>query len=1382
MNYQPLIRLTTLSCLLLGAAFASSSISSTANPRGATPARNPAAISASKVNPVATAALTNLQKSNRSEITTQLSPQTGSYRFVRAANGVLAASDSSATPQTRAKAFLATHGGLVGMSDDERASAIAGSDLQATQPTTDALEMTHVRLNQSYRGIPVFGAQVIVHMNEQGITGVNGDYVPRISVGTIPLITEGSALEAAMTALQRKTTGEKWKVARVETVVYPAGLLEGRPVTSRLAYSIVATAEKSAEQVLIDGTTGAVLLQFPVHQTALFRTIYSPRYDPMNPDLFVQRREGDPPSPAPFVNNLYDFAGQTYNLYSSAFGRDSYDGLGHHMVSVYLINEQCPNAYWNGTSTNYCPIFDADDVVSHEWSHAYTEYTHGLVYAFQSGALNESYSDIFGETVDLINGVDGSGGNNNAQPYPNGQRWLVGEDLGQQVQELLLRDMYDPDRLGDPGKVSSPNYACGTDDGGGVHTNSGVPNHAYALIVDGTQFLPGNVYNGQTITGIGLTKAAAIYFRAESVYQTPTTDFPAHAIALQTSCGDLVGANLNNLSTDSGTGTPSSEHITAADCQEVTKAMLAVEMSLPPVCATGPLLNPDEPPLCQAPTVIFSEDWETGEDGWTKTSMGYLTGLIDWEDASKMATRFFHVVSNLPGGRTGSAAFAINPLVGQPGGGTCAPGGDYSGSHTLDSPPITIPAGATAPMLVFDHYVATETGVDGGQVEISVNGLPYQLLPRSEYVFNPPNSVYNEAAPVGNNTGPNPGEDAWTGTNLGGTAHGSWGTTVANLGSVAQPGDTINIRFTWSQDGCNGVEGWYIDNIRVIQCPVLEAPVLSTGSDYQNPDPDGSYTLTWVRPNGATGPDLVQVTQEACAPLLFENAENGLANWTATTSGAGAINWTTGTKPQHTSTTFYAQGTEGTVSADSYLTYNNPITIPTGGQTFLNFLDWDNNEGDDNVLVEVSVDNGTTWESLYIHNRSELGTGPISFATEPLFQRSVNLANYGGQTIRLRFHYSLGPENRAGSTPFGWYVDDISIVNDAWFDVSSTSSSSLLVQNQTNGTRCYRVRTTYTINGQMVVGPFSNVVTTVVDLQGGGPTPTPGPTATPGGPTPTPGPTLTPGPTATPHAQTVNLSTRLFVQTSDRVGIGGFIINGTAPKQVIVRGIGPSLNQNGLTDVLADPVIELHGPNGFTTVTNNNWKDTQETEIRATGLAPTDDRESAILATLNPGAYTAIVKGNGNTSGVGLVEIYDLNEGVDSRLANLSTRGFVNTGDNIIIGGFTIRAGSLDLDQIVLRGIGPSLAPGSFPASAVLPDPRLELRNSNGTLLVANNNWQDDSVQAAQLMAAGLAPSNNLESGIATTLSPGAYTALLFGVGNGTGIGLVEVYDRGLQP
>ena len=250
------------------------------------------------------------------------------------------------------------------------------------------------------------------------------------------------------------------------------------------------------------------------------------------------------------------------------------------------------------------------------------------------------------------------------------------------------------------------------------------------------------------------------------------------------------------------------------------------------------------------------------------------------------------------------------------------------------------------------------------------------------------------------------------------------------------------------------------------------------------------------------------------------------------------------------------------------------------------------------------------------------------------------------------------------------------------------------------------------------------------------------------------------------------------VQTGDNVGIGGFIITGTVPKQVILRAIGPSLTQFGIVDVLTDPVLELHGPAGFVTITNDNWRDTQEAEIQATGIPPTNDRESAIVATLNPGAYTAIVRGKNNTSGVALVEIYDLNQGVTSKLANLSTRAFVSTGDNIVIAGFLLsdNGGS---DRIVVRGIGPSLAPGTFPVSAVLANPTLQLRDSNGTLLIANNDWQDDPVQAAELSAAGLAPTNNLESGITATLSPGLYTALLAGLNSGTGIGVVEVYDRG---
>jgi hypothetical protein len=253
------------------------------------------------------------------------------------------------------------------------------------------------------------------------------------------------------------------------------------------------------------------------------------------------------------------------------------------------------------------------------------------------------------------------------------------------------------------------------------------------------------------------------------------------------------------------------------------------------------------------------------------------------------------------------------------------------------------------------------------------------------------------------------------------------------------------------------------------------------------------------------------------------------------------------------------------------------------------------------------------------------------------------------------------------------------------------------------------------------------------------------------------------------------------VQTGANVGIGGFIITGTGPKHVLIRAIGPSLTGSGVPNALADPVLELHGPGVFVTVTNDNWRDdpVQEALIIASGIPPSNDLESAIDATLNPGSYTAVVSGKNNTSGVGLVEVYDLSQAVPARLANISTRALVSTGDDVVIAGFILGNHSGD-DRIVVRGIGPSLTAAGVPDA--LADPILELRDSGGVLIFSNNNWQDNPTQAAELIAAGLAPTNNLESAIAATLPPGLYTALLAGQNNGTGIGLVEVYDRGGTP
>jgi uncharacterized delta-60 repeat protein len=311
------------------------------------------------------------------------------------------------------------------------------------------------------------------------------------------------------------------------------------------------------------------------------------------------------------------------------------------------------------------------------------------------------------------------------------------------------------------------------------------------------------------------------------------------------------------------------------------------------------------------------------------------------------------------------------------------------------------------------------------------------------------------------------------------------------------------------------------------------------------------------------------------------------------------------------------------------------------------------------------------------------------------------------------------------------------------------------------------------VRNAFIAGPTPTATATVP------PSPSPTPTATatatvPPSPPPTSTPTATPTPA--PAAQPLNLSTRLRVQTGDNAGIAGFIITGTAPKNLLFRGIGPSLTAFGVAGALANPTLDLRRSDGTRVRANDNWRDMQEEEIEATGLPPQNNLEAAIIESLDPGSYTVILRGMGMTSGVGLVEIYDVNQGANSKLANLSTRAFVDTGNNIVIAGFVL-GGSNGNDRAVIRGIGPSLA--AFGVAPALADPTLELRDSNGALLAMNNDWQDDPAQAAELTAAGLAPTNQLESGIAATLAPGAYTALLAGLNNGTGVGLVEVYDRG---
>lgn len=246
------------------------------------------------------------------------------------------------------------------------------------------------------------------------------------------------------------------------------------------------------------------------------------------------------------------------------------------------------------------------------------------------------------------------------------------------------------------------------------------------------------------------------------------------------------------------------------------------------------------------------------------------------------------------------------------------------------------------------------------------------------------------------------------------------------------------------------------------------------------------------------------------------------------------------------------------------------------------------------------------------------------------------------------------------------------------------------------------------------------------------------------------------------------------VEAGDNVLIAGFIVEGSVNKRIILRGIGPSLGAFGVADALQDPTLELNGADGALITANDNWPgNLNAAEIAASGLAPLNPNESALLISVAPGSYTAVLRGSSGSTGTGLVELYDLDADGAAEVVNISTRGFVLTGENVMIGGLIVTGN--DPTQLVVRGIGPSL--GNFGVPDPLADPLLELHDGNGALIQANNDWRD--AQEDSLQSTGLAPSNDRESALLVSVAPGNYTAILKGADGGTGNGLVEVYKLG---
>ena len=276
---------------------------------------------------------------------------------------------------------------------------------------------------------------------------------------------------------------------------------------------------------------------------------------------------------------------------------------------------------------------------------------------------------------------------------------------------------------------------------------------------------------------------------------------------------------------------------------------------------------------------------------------------------------------------------------------------------------------------------------------------------------------------------------------------------------------------------------------------------------------------------------------------------------------------------------------------------------------------------------------------------------------------------------------------------------------------------------------------------------------------------------------------VTAGPVPSPTPGLVaNVSTRLPVGTDDNVLIEGFIVQGPAgsTKKIMVRAIGPSLAPFGITDALANPTLDIFDGSNVKVATNNNWKTTEQgglitsdqfAEINGSGLAPSNDLESAIIANLAPGSYTAVVRGLGNTTGTGVVDAYDMSAASAAKLANIATRGLIQPGDKLMIAGFIVQNGSV---RAVVRAIGPSLT--AFGVANALQDTTLQLRDQNGMVVRENDNWQSDPSQKAELESTGLQPSDTREAAVIASIPPGQYTAQVRGKPETTGIGVVQIY------
>lgn len=504
------------------------------------------------------------------------------------------------TPEATARAYLSACGSLFGLRDQ-------ASELIVMTSETEERGRSFVRFQQVYQGVPILGGEIIVQSDaSQYILSVNGEILPDVKLNTTPTVDAEAARQKALTKVAKgyELSVDELTTSEPELWIYNPAILGGPgPRLNRLVWRLDVTPVELLpirELVLVDAHTGGIALHFNQIDAARNRSVYdnnNVRSNTLQNPANLRRTEGSAASGILDVDRAYDYTGDTYDFYWSRHRRDSIDNAGMALISTTRYcstrsSDPCPyrNAFWNGQQMVYGQGFVADDVVAHEMTHGVTGRTSRLFYYYQSGAINEAFSDIWGEFVDLTNGK----GNDSSSV-----RWLVGED----IPGGAIRSMSNPPAYGDPDRMTSDRYWCNEEDNGGVHVNSGVGNKAAFLMVDGGTF------NRKTVTGLGIPKVASIFYEVQTRLLTSASDYQDLYNALQQACTNLIGTN----------------GITAADCQQVKNAIDAVEMNRQPSVCAAP-----EAPVCDTgtPNHLFFDDLENPASGrWTT---GALVGANAW--------------------------------------------------------------------------------------------------------------------------------------------------------------------------------------------------------------------------------------------------------------------------------------------------------------------------------------------------------------------------------------------------------------------------------------------------------------------------------------------------------------------------------------------------------------------------------------------------------------------------------------------------------------------------------------------------------------------------------------------------------------------------------